>query len=206
LRNKIVFFPRFKEMTQYISSITRDEVSLLPVEKYGGRIVMVEREEDVADAVEYLSGCAKAGFDTETRPCFRRGQHHRIALMQVADDDVCFLFRLNRIGLPKALKDFLLNKSVLKIGLSLRDDFCAIHKCTSIEPANFLDLQHYVGKFGIEEKSLQKIYAILFGRKISKRQQLTNWEADELSEFQKQYAALDAWACLKIYNTLTPST
>ncbi|GAB6395595.1 MAG: 3'-5' exonuclease [Bacteroidales bacterium] len=190
-------------MMQYISSITRDKISLLPVEKYDGRIVVIEREEDVADAAGYLSGCAKVGFDTETRPCFGRGPRYKIALMQVADDDVCFLFRLNRIGLPKALKDFLQNNSVLKIGLSLRDDFRAIHKCTNIEPANFLDLQHYVNKFGIEEKSLQKIYAILFDSQISKKQQLSNWEADELSEFQKQYAALDAWACLKIYNTLT---
>ena len=114
----------------------------------------------------------------------------------------CFLFRLNRIGIPEALEEFLANEKVLKIGLSLRDDFGAMRKRTDIQPANFLDLQNYVGQFGIEDASLQKIYAILFNKKISKGQRLSNWEADVLSDAQKKYAALDAWACLKIYNQL----
>ena len=108
----------------------------------------------------------------------------------------------NRIGIPEALEEFLANEKVLKIGLSLRDDFGAMRKRTDIQPANFLDLQNYVGQFGIEDASLQKIYAILFNKKISKGQRLSNWEADVLSDAQKKYAALDAWACLKIYNQL----
>jgi len=191
-------------MTQYLPSITKEELSLLPIETYDGQIIVVERKETAAEAVAYLSGCTRTGFDTETRPCFRKGQHRKIALIQFAADDRCFLFRLNKMGFPNALKDFLLNTSVLKIGLSLSDDFRAIRDCINIEPAHFLDLQHFVTSFGIEEQSLQKIYAILFGKKISKRQQLSNWEAPELTEFQKRYAALDAWACLQIYNTLRP--
>ena len=122
--------------------------------------------------------------------------------MQISTDEACFLFRLNRIGIPQSLKDFLVNDNILKIGLSLRDDFGAIRKRTDIKPANFLDLQNFVGQFGIEDASLQKIYAILFDKKISKGQRLSNWEADVLTEQQKKYAALDAWACLRIYNQL----
>jgi ribonuclease D len=189
-------------MKQYIHSITKDEISLLQTEEYKGRIIVVEQKKDVSLAVEYLSQRQRVGFDTETRPSFRKGQRHKIALMQIATEDVCFLFRLNKIGIPKSLETFLSDNSILKIGLSLRDDFGAIRRRTNIEPANFLDLQTYVGQFGIEDASLQKIYAILFSKKISKGQRLTNWEADILSESQKKYAALDAWACLIIYNQL----
>ena len=142
------------------------------------------------------------GFDTETRPSFKKGQRYKISLMQISTDDTCFLFRLNHIGIPESLEKFLKSSSTLKIGLSLRDDFGAIRKRSDIEPANFLDLQNYVGQFGIEDASLQKIYAILFQKKISKGQRLTNWEADVLTDSQKKYAALDAWACLRIYNLL----
>ncbi|MDR2811105.1 MAG: 3'-5' exonuclease domain-containing protein 2 [Tannerellaceae bacterium] len=189
-------------MIRYIQSITKDEISLLPTEEYRGRIIVIDQKKDASLAVEYLSKQSKVGFDTETRPSFRKGQHFKIALIQIATEEICFLFRLNKIGIPKVLETFLSDRTILKIGLSLRDDFGAIRKRTSIEPANFLDLQDYVGQFGIGDASLQKIYAILFNKKISKGQRLTNWEADMLSESQKKYAALDAWACLVIYNML----
>jgi ribonuclease D len=189
-------------MTQYSSTITKDEIVLLPIEEYKGRIIVIDQVKDANRAVEYLLHQTRVGFDTETRPSFRKGQRYNIALMQIATDEVCFLFRLNMIGIPKALEAFLFNKSIQKIGLSLRDDFRAIRKRTSIEPENFLDLQNFVGQFGITDASLQKIYAILFGKKISKGQRLTNWEAVNLTELQQKYAALDAWACLTIYNLL----
>jgi ribonuclease D len=183
-------------------TITKEEIAVLPTEEYRGRIIVIDQKKDAGLAVEYLSKRQKVGFDTETRPSFKKGRHFKIALIQIATEEVCFLFRLNRIGIPPALESFLADASVLKIGLSLRDDFGAMRKRTNVELANFLDLQNYVGQFGIEDASLQKIYAILFNKKISKGQRLTNWEADMLSESQKKYAALDAWACLLIYNQL----
>jgi ribonuclease D len=189
-------------MIKYTHSITKGEISLLPTEEYKGRIIVIDQKKDVNLAIEYLSKQSKVGFDTETRPSFKKGQRFKISLIQIATEEICFLFRLNKIGIPKSLETFLSNHSILKIGLSLRDDFGAIRKRTNIEPVNFLDLQSYVGQFGIEDASLQKIYAILFNKKISKGQRLTNWEADILSESQKKYAALDAWACLVIYNIL----
>lgn len=189
-------------MTQYTHSISKEEISLLEIEEFSGRIIVIDNEKDTDKAVSYLSQFEAVGFDTETRPSFKKGTRYKISLMQISTDEACFLFRLNRIGIPQSLEDFLVNENILKIGLSLRDDFGAIRKRTDIKPANFLDLQNYVGQFGIEDASLQKIYAILFDKKISKGQRLSNWEADVLTEQQKKYAALDAWACLKIYNQL----
>lgn len=186
----------------FIKSITKDEIATMPLEEFAGRIIVIQNEKDTEKAVAYLSTFPVVGFDTETRPSFRKGQSHKVALMQISADEECFLFRLNYIGIPPCLQQFLADGNIRKIGLSLKDDFGALRKRIEIEPGGFLDLQTYVGQFGIEDASLQKIYAILFGRKISKGQRLTNWEADVLSDAQKKYASLDAWACLKIYNIL----
>jgi ribonuclease D len=91
---------------------------------------------------------------------------------------------------------------IKKIGVSLHDDFNVLKCRRSFTPGSFVELQKYVSHFGIEEMSLQKIYAIIFGERISKSQRLTNWEADVLTDKQKIYAATDAWACLNIYNHL----
>lgn len=187
---------------QFTHTITKEEIAKLPVEEFKGRIITILTKEEADKAVDYLLHHPIVGFDTETRPSFKKGQRYKISLMQISTEDTCFLFRLNYIDIPESLAKFLHNDETMKIGLSLRDDFGAIRKRSDIEPANFLDLQDFVGKFGIEDASLQKIYAILFSKKISKGQRLTNWEADLLTDSQKKYAALDAWACLKIYNLL----
>ncbi len=129
-----------------------------------------------------------------------------MSLIQLSSDDTCFLIRLNKLQkIPVSLELFLKNKDIKKIGLSLRDDFHGLHSLTKVSPGNFIDLQQYVVQFGIEDMSLQKIYAILFGKKISKRERLSNWEADVLTESQQRYAALDAWSCLRIYQFLERS-
>ena len=155
-------------------------------------------------AVDYLKTQQIVGVDTETRPSFKRGMTHKVALLQIATSDVCFLFRLNRIGIPKSLHDFLMSDT-LKVGLSLKDDFMMLHRRKDVhaEEGNWIDLQDYVGRFGMDDRSLQKIYANLFGKKISKSQRLSNWEAESLTESQMNYAATDAWACVEIYNCLS---
>ena len=189
-------------MKTIYNRLDKEYIKDLPLVSFPGKIITVNSEREADKAVPFLLSKDILGVDTETRPSFKKGQQHKVSLLQVATEDICFLFRLNRIGIPEALEEFLANEKVLKIGLSLRDDFGAMRKRTDIQPANFLDLQNYVGQFGIEDASLQKIYAILFNKKISKGQRLSNWEADVLSDAQKKYAALDAWACLKIYNQL----
>ncbi|MCE5179423.1 MAG: 3'-5' exonuclease domain-containing protein 2 [Porphyromonadaceae bacterium] len=183
--------------------ITKEQIAELPVEKFNGNIVVIDHEEEMSDALHYLSSQPALGFDTETKPAFKRGQLHKVALLQLATEDACYLFRLNKIGYPDGLEAIMINPDIRKIGLSLRDDFAAIHKRSARSPENFIDLQLFVDKFGIEDNSLQKIYALLFGKKISKSQRLSNWEAPLLTPAQQSYAAIDAWACLRIYNHLT---
>lgn len=176
----------------------------MPKVLFPGRIFVVYTESDAEKAVAYLKDQRIVGVDTETRPSFKRGTTHKVALLQISTQDTCFLFRLNRIGMPDSLQEFLMSET-LKIGLSLKDDFNSLRKRQDMHPdrGNWIELQEYVGKFGIEDRSLQKIYANLFGEKISKNQRLSNWEADVLSEGQKLYAATDAWACVEIYNCLS---
>jgi len=183
--------------------ISKDAIAKMPREVFSGKIVVVDNESSLEQALDFLSGFSQLGFDTETRPSFSKKTHYRMSLMQIASDDTCFLIRLNRFKqVPGALEMFLKNEAIKKIGISLRDDFNGLHNLTNIVPANFVDLQRYVQQFGIEDMSLQKIYAILFGKKISKRERLSNWEIHTLTEAQQRYAALDAWACLHIYQHL----
>lgn len=189
-------------MDKFAINITKDELASLPVVTYPASISLIESTAEAISAIKVLSKEKIVGFDTETRPSFQKGCVHKVALMQISTADRCFLFRLNKIGICEHLKEFLENDGIQKIGLSVHDDFNALRRSDKIEPKGFLDLQQYVKQFGITDISLQKIYAIIFGERISKSQRLTNWEADELSPSQQAYAALDAWACLKIYNYL----
>ena len=190
-------------MIRIKNTVNKAEIAALPKESFEGRIYVIYTEADAYKAVNYLNRYDVVGVDTETRPSFWKGQVHKVALLQISTEDTCFLFRLNRIGMPDFLQEFLMN-DVLKIGLSLRDDFRKLQKRKNVhaEEGNWIELQDYVSRFGIDDRSLQKIYANLFGKKISKAQRLTNWEAETLTEAQMLYAATDAWACVKIYKRL----
>jgi len=181
------------------TKITKDEVNLMPVVIFEGKITLVDEMSKIDPAIEELRRSSVVGLDTETKPSFTRGTHHKVSLVQISTLDHCFLFRLNKTNFPPALADFLSDESVRKIGLSLRDDFSGLNKHHIFKPANFVDIQTIAQSYGIMELSLQKIYAILFGKKISKSQRLSNWESPELTEQQQRYAATDAWASLQIY-------
>lgn len=183
-------------------SITKEEIARFTIEEFNGQILEIRTLEEAEKAVEYLSKFEFIGFDTETRPSYRKGKLNRVALLQLATDDLCFLFRLNLIGFPSVLIQLLSDSKIQKIGLSLNDDFRSLSRRMKFTPRNFIDLQKIVAEYNIEDIGLQKIYALLFHKRISKNQRLTNWEAERLTESQKKYAALDAWACLKIYEKL----
>lgn len=180
----------------------KSELADLPKAAFGGRIVCIQTEMEANKAVDYLMMQSRVGVDTETRPSFVSGRVYKVALVQVSTLDICFLFRLNYIGFPASLKRFLEDGRVEKIGLSLKDDFGALRRRSDFTPGEFVELQDYVHLFGIKDQSLQKIYANVFGQRISKSQRLSNWETETLSDAQKSYAATDAWACLMIYNCL----
>ena len=183
-------------------TIEKSVISQMPTVSFEGRIITIDSLNEAERAARALSQEKLLGIDTETRPSFRKGVHHEVSLLQLSTADTCFLFRLCRTGLTDGLKALLEDSNIKKVGLSLHDDFHMLNKRRNFTPGGFIELQKYVADFGIEEMSLQKIYAIIFAQRISKSQQLTNWEADVLSDKQKLYAATDAWVCLNIYNHL----
>lgn len=184
------------------SKFDKSDIVALPRAVFDGRIFVINTEAEAEKAVAYLLGQDILGVDTETRPSFKKGQRHNVALLQVSTHDTCFLFRLNLIGMPPTIIRLLEDINVPKIGLSLHDDILSLHKRADFTPGNFIDLQQHVGELGVKDLSLQKLYANFFHQKISKTVRLSNWETDVLSDSQKTYAATDAWACIKIYEEL----
>lgn len=187
------------------TSISKEELVTLPLREFEGHPVTVINEEQAEIAVNKIrEGNCPVGFDTETRPSFHKGEFHKVALVQLSIGKFCFLFRLNKMkGIPACLKELLEDPSIIKVGLSTQDDFRNLNKWEPLAPKGFVELQQLVPKYGIEDKSLAKIYADVFGKRLSKKQQMTNWEADQLSFAQQSYASLDAISCVEIYLELT---
>lgn len=174
----------------------------MPVAAFEGEVFVIDREEQVAEAVAYLKTQRVIGVDTEARPSFQRGIHYPTALVQIASHERCYLFRLTHIGMPQALADIFADPNICKVGLAFKDDINGLRRRRDFQPANCIDVQSMVAQYGILDLGLQKIFAICFGRKISKAQQLTNWENSHLTPEQARYASTDAWATLLIYEDL----
>jgi ribonuclease D len=185
-----------------IHHINKELLQWMPVQAFEGEVIVVDQPEQVADAVTYLRTQKVVGVDTESRPSFQRGIHYPTALVQIASHERCYLFRLTHIGMPQELADFFADPDVCKVGLAFRDDINGLRRRRNFTPANCIDIQKMVAQYGILDLGLQKIYAICFGRKISKSQQLTNWENTHLTPEQARYASTDAWATLLIYEDL----
>lgn len=177
-------------------------IQQLPRALFEGRIEVVLSESEAAKAVDYLLKQPIIGIDTETRPSFRKGVKYYVSLLQVSSRDICFLFRLKHTGMCESIIRLLEDTTIPKIGLSLHDDIRQLHEVAKFQPGYFIELQDKVKDFGVEDLSLQKLFANFFGERISKGQRLTNWEADILSESQKRYAATDAWACILLYEEM----
>ena len=184
------------------SKYDKSKIQTLPRVVFEGRIVVVLTATEAEKAVDYLLTQPILGVDTETRPSFRKGRVNQVALLQVATHDVCFLFRLNLIGMASAVIRLLEDTKVPKIGLSLHDDLMMLERRGSFKRGNFIDLQQKVKEIGVEDMSLQKLFANFFGQRITKREQLSNWEIDILKDKQKVYAATDAWTCILLYEEL----
>lgn len=196
-----------EDTTKYNSdiriSIDKTLIGDMPLVTFPGKITVADTPGKVAEAVAILSNEKIVGFDTETRPSFKKGQTNNVALMQISTSSHCYLLRVNITGITEPLRNFIENPDINKIGLSLKDDFSVMHRSNDFNPASFIDLQNIVKQYCICDLGLQRIYAILFGERISKHQRLTNWEAETLTEKQQIYASIDAWACLRIYHHLT---
>lgn len=183
-------------------TITKEEIALLPSAVYEGKVVVVERDEDIDSALKPLFSAKVIGFDTETRPSFKKGTLYPVSMIQLGIDDYVVLLRLSKINFTKTIRDLLSNQEIVKVGVGIRDDLAALQKLAKFQPSSFIDLQNMVGAYGINEKSFAKLMAIIFGVHVSKRQRVSNWAADILTETQIRYAATDAWGAKIMYDRL----
>lgn len=191
----------------YIESITPQEIEKLEYASFPGKIQVIDSVgADFNKAVTYLRAQKVIGFDTETRPCFAQNQpRYGVALLQLSGPGKAFLFRVNKMGMHRRLCNILADPKIIKVGAAVHDDIRGLQKRHDFVAAGFVDLQKIVWEWGIRDKAVKKMAAIILGCRISKTQQLSNWEAEELSESQCKYAATDAWVCREMYLKLMKS-
>ena len=189
-------------VNNFIDKISNEQTALLPAVEFRGEIRIVDHERDIAAACKTLAAQPVIGFDTETRPSFRPGATSRVSLLQLSTPTVCYLFRLNKIPLAKPILQLLEDRRVLKIGPDVAGDLRSLRQIRHFRDGGFVDLQGIAPEWGIGEKSLRKLSAIVLGRRVSKAQRLSNWEAATLTDKQQLYAATDAWVCTRIYEQL----
>lgn len=184
--------------------ISKDEINQLPLGQFEGEMFLIDDIEDVEEAAEFLAKQRIIGFDTETKPAFRRGVINPVALLQLSTSTQAFLFRLNNIGsFPDALRNVLEKESIVKVGAAVHDDLKGLAKLTdSFYPQSFFDLNDELKKVGFHNVGVRNLCGMVLKIRISKAEQVSNWEAEELTEKQKRYAATDAWACLEIFEKL----
>lgn len=186
----------------YASTISSDEINALELKKYEGKVNIITTAGDISKALKKITKEKVVGFDTETKPAFKRGEYNHVSLIQIATEKEVFLIRVNITGLTEELIAFLENKNILKIGVALRDDIKDLRKLRDFKPGGFVELNKVVTEIGIESNGLRKLTAIILGFRISKSAQISNWESEKLTDKQIYYAATDAWVCLKMYQEL----
>lgn len=196
-KNNMQIFPE-------IRSVQSEDAEHLPLVSFSGTIHIVTNSQQMNEAVAYLSQCSALGFDTETRPSFKKGLIYPISLLQLSDNHRAYLFRMQHCGLPKELSNILASKHIIKVGAAIHDDVLALQKIAPFNPQAFVDLQTIAKQLEIENFGLKKLAQLVLGIRISKKQQLSNWDTTTLNESQCLYAATDAWVSLEIYNTLAP--
>jgi ribonuclease D len=190
---------------KFQETITVEELQDYDLSWFKGEIVIVDNLQIFNKVLPRLSKERVLGFDTESRPSFRKGHKNKVSLIQLATSNFACLFRINKIGIPEELVNILADPKIIKAGVAVHDDIRFLKKVRKFNPEGFVDLQRFVKDFGIQSSGLKKLTAIVLGFRISKRQQVTDWEASQLTEAQQVYAATDAWVCREIYNKLKNS-
>lgn len=191
----------------FVETIAPELIEKLPKANFDGEIHVIDKPgKEMDSAIRYLKTKKVIGFDTESRPCFSAGQpQYGTSLLQLSGAEKAFLFRIKLTGIDQRLRAILANPNIIKVGAAVTDDIRGLKKFGNFKEAGFVDLQKIVGDYGIRDKSVKKMAAIILGVKISKTQQLSNWEAERLSEAQQKYAATDAWICRVMYKRLLKS-
>jgi ribonuclease D len=187
----------------YRENITIEEIKELDLKWFEGEIFLIDSIEKFYSVLPRLKKSKLLGFDTETKPSFKKGRKNKVSLIQLADDKTAFLIRINKIGIPEKIAEILSDPGIVKCGVAIHDDIKVLSGIRKFNPEGFVDLQPFVKNYGIDSSGLKKLAAIVLGFRISKRQQVTDWDSDILSEAQLVYAATDAWVCYQIYKKLT---
>lgn len=191
------------------SKISNEELRTLEAEVLEVPLVVLSHEsspEEIATLCAELSkGVSVLGLDTETKPAFTKGCRHKVALLQIARADMVLLIRLEPELSQEQLapvRKLLESGRITKVGVGIGDDAKGLWADHQLRLRRMVDLRLLSKAAGVEVLSLSKLYAVLFGKRISKGQRLSDWEREELTEAQMDYAALDAVAGLRIYRAL----
>lgn len=198
----IVFLKIMKMILMFEKRITKDQINDLPLYRYEGKTIIAATEKQIDKAIFEIEEHKIVGFDTETKPAFRKGEFNHVALIQIAVPNKVYLLRIHEVGITNVLRNFLSNASIIKVGVALDDDLNALKKRRTFYPQGFTDLNLLAPALGIENIGVRNLAALILNGRISKNQQVSNWENFSLTEPQVRYAATDAWICLEIYNKL----
>ena len=190
------------ENNGYAETISEEDLGKCELSWFRGEIVLIEDMAAFNETFPRLKGSKVLGFDTETKPSFKKGKKNKVSLIQLANDELACLIRINKVGMPPQLAGLLADENIIKAGVAVHDDIRFLKSVRGFDPLGFVDLQKFVREYGIQDSGLKKLAAIVLGFRISKRQQVTDWEADQLTEAQLVYAATDAWVCHQIYKKL----
>lgn len=190
---------KLTEPETFAQKISREQINKLPIRRYAGNIELVRAPEQVLPIVTILRREPVLGFDTETRPAFRKGQSYKPALLQLATSDRVYIFQLKRTGLPEPLCDVLGSPCIIKAGVAVRDDIRKLKEIAEFVDRGFVDLGEAASKAGLDNHGLRGLAAAVLGFRISKQAQRTNWARNDLTQAQIAYAATDAWASRGIY-------
>ncbi len=186
----------------FVPQISNTDINELELGKFEGDIHVITQSSDIKVALKKIGDNPVVGFDTESKPAFRKGEYNPVSLIQLATEEEAFLIRVNKTGITNELHSFLEAQRTLKVGVALRDDLRDLHRIRPFKPAGFEELNQLVKEIGIESNGLRKLTAIILGFRISKNAQVSNWENENLTEKQLIYAATDAWVCVAMYNKL----
>jgi len=182
--------------------LSKEYINSLPVIRYEGSIKIIEDNQELDDLLEQIPDGTITGFDTETKPVFRRGQDRLPALVQIALPETVLLVKLNPLKLPAALIKFFERESVKKTGIGLRTDIAKLQSISPFTARGFIDLSDIATPKGIIQTGVRALAARYLQGRVSKAEQKSNWERKNLTDKQKSYAATDAWACALIYHEI----
>ncbi len=182
--------------------LTKNEINACPITKWQGPVHVIRTAGELADAVRHLAKETLLGFDTETRPAFKKGESYPPSLLQLAGGQEVFIFQLQHLGLPKPLRSLLAQPEITKAGVALTYDLRELQQLAPFHPARCVDLGSMAKEAGLQNQGLRGLAAVLLGLRISKAAQTSNWARSTLTPLQILYAATDAWLSRALYQKL----